>query len=98
MVNQKHMVRLRQGVQRWNTWRQKRQAIEPDLIGAQLRQSNLSGAHLHDAQLMLADLSFANLAAANLTDADLSRALTRSWRYCSSLSWAASASAKTCCH
>ncbi|MBD2682220.1 MULTISPECIES: pentapeptide repeat-containing protein [Nostoc] len=67
MVNKKHYVRLKEGVEAWNNWRDKNLNINLDLIGAYLIGAYLSEANLSNANLNGADLSQANLSQANLT-------------------------------
>jgi hypothetical protein len=89
MADQSHLNILAQGVEAWNTWRERDPSIKPDLsvailyganlYGADLLGANLSGADLSEANLTRADLYRANLTEADLTGADLSDAdLTRS--------------------
>ena len=70
---------IRQGVARWNKWREENPSQEIDLTEADLgrwnlRRVNLSVANLHGANLMQADLSGASLSGAYLRGADLSGA------------------------
>lgn len=77
MANQKHVDILKQGVQVWNKWREKRQNSWratshlpfEDLSDADLRGANLSGAYLTRA-----DLTGANLVGASLIDTNLANA------------------------
>jgi hypothetical protein len=71
LADEKHIERLKQGVEAWNTWRR-----EEELRGADLRYANLDGANQSYANLVAANLSGANLSdaildVANLRDADL---------------------------
>src|SRR5260221_58983 len=63
MVNQQHLNILKQGVEKWNRWRDEHTDIGPDLSGADLSKMNLSEANLHGT----------NFNGANLHDADLSK-------------------------
>ncbi len=78
MADEKLVALLRQGVAEWNAWRgRNREAIdlaEADLIGANLRLVNLSGADLYWAGLAGADLGRSDLGGSILTEADLSGA------------------------
>ncbi len=79
MANRKHLKILRQGVDAWNKWREKKPGIIPELtdatlIQANLFQANLNGANLFEANLNGANLNGADLARANLYGADLIRA------------------------
>jgi hypothetical protein len=71
MADEEHVKRLKQGVEKWNAWRQDNLTIRPNLSGADLRDANLGSAVLEGADLSGADLSVANLALADLTNADL---------------------------
>jgi len=72
MANEEHIALLRQGVNVWNAWREKKPSIRPDLRGANLREANLTEALLTGADLRWANLSRADLSGANLSAADLS--------------------------
>ena len=85
MPNEEHLKILKQGVEQWNKWRLEnaKNAIRPNLGGADLSGAKLSGANLSDAKLIDAnlsgaDLSGANLIRANLIGANLSKAKLRS--------------------
>ncbi len=71
MANQEHLDILKQGAEVWNKWRQEHPEIKLDLGGANLRQSNLSGANLSEAFLWGVDFSMANLQSANLSHSGL---------------------------
>jgi hypothetical protein len=75
MANQEHLDILKQGVERWNQWRQEHADIQPDLRDADLSGSDLSGADLTYVDFRGASLSGATLSGANLSDADLSGAI-----------------------
>jgi hypothetical protein len=49
MAKKKYLDILKQGVERWNQWREEHPVIEPDLSGADLRGSNLNHANLNRA-------------------------------------------------
>lgn len=74
MVESEQLEILKQGVDRWNNWRQADPEFQPDLNGADLRQANLNEADFTKAWLDRADLSKANLSGANLSSAWLSKA------------------------
>jgi uncharacterized protein YjbI with pentapeptide repeats len=61
MANPEHLEILKQGVERWNRWRQECLNVTPDLGGADLRGANLSRASLGGANLGGADLARASL-------------------------------------
>lgn len=72
MALNKHLKILKRGSKVWNTWRQERPRVVPELSGADLTDAQLSGANLRRARL--SGVSFAN---ANLAGADLSRTTLR---------------------
>ena len=81
MANEKRLTLLRQGVQKWNEWRDLSDAdfcgadlCGADLCGADLSGADLCGAFLGSADLSGADLSGADLSGANLSGANLSGA------------------------
>jgi hypothetical protein len=75
MADKSHSDILQQGVEAWNSWRERNPSIEePDLFRAQLSEANLSGANLSWADFLGADLSGAYLFEAQLSEANLSRA------------------------
>jgi uncharacterized protein YjbI with pentapeptide repeats len=88
MADPDHLEILQQGVDAWNSWREREPLLAPDLSEADLAMANLSKADLgigranlitavdlETAKLSKAvDLSRANLIRANLTLADLSEA------------------------
>ncbi len=84
MADQSHLNILAQGVEAWNTWRERDPSIKPDLtvailygtylLGVNLSEADLGEANLTGANLTGADLSEANLSGANLSQADLSGA------------------------
>jgi hypothetical protein len=85
MANPEHLEILKQGVDRWNEWREKYRGAPKlrgshlammDLSGANLRDTDLHGAELEKADLS-ADLSGADLGASDLRDALLRRANLR---------------------
>ena len=76
MANEKHLEILRQGVERWNRWREEHPSVLPDLSeanlkGMSLHRINLSKANLRSANLTQADLSEANLHQAGIIEAQL---------------------------
>jgi hypothetical protein len=72
MANPEHLEILKQGVEKWNEWRNEYPDIKPDLIGANLIDANLNGANLGRANLNGANLHGANLSRANIGKANLS--------------------------
>src|SRR6266542_2678250 len=66
LANQKHLRMLQRGAHNWNAWRKANRSVQPDL-----RDADLSNAHLRDADLSDADLNHADLIGADLRDADL---------------------------
>lgn len=69
MPSREHLAILKRGVQAWNAWRQENPEIEPNLIGAFLRRTNLAGINLSNANLFST-----NLRKCVLTRADFSNA------------------------
>ena len=74
MANEEQLNILRQGVDVWNSWRQKYHSRRIDLSGADLRNRQLSEINLVDADLSGADLTGANFGRAYLVSANLSKA------------------------
>ena len=74
MADKEHLRILKQGVNAWNTWRQKYPLIRPDLQGAHLYCANLNGANFYRANLILAGLCQVDLRDADLTGANLVQA------------------------
>jgi uncharacterized protein YjbI with pentapeptide repeats len=81
MANEEHLARLTQGVETWNTWREKNPEVQPDLsraalndtalshanfTGANLFRINLNGAHLSRTSFSQSNLGEANLSGAHL--------------------------------
>lgn len=71
MANPKHVAKLREGVEIWNSWRDKDLRGNPDLRDAWLSGARLSGANLSGADLIRTQLSGARLDRANLSGARL---------------------------
>jgi hypothetical protein len=70
MANGKHLLKLNEGVEAWNTWRRGNPYIMPDLRWANLRSADLREADLRWADLRGADLRKArNLSAKQLAKA-----------------------------
>ena len=65
MADQEQLAILKQGVDRWNAWRQDSPEEQPNLEGADLGGADLRGAHLRDADLRDADLGGAHLQGAD---------------------------------
>jgi uncharacterized protein YjbI with pentapeptide repeats len=88
MANPKHLAILKEGSERWNTWRSQVPEVIPDLrgrdlSGAYIGLSNIEGLKFHEhasqpeddgANLRGFDLSNYDLSTANLTGADLRNA------------------------
>ncbi len=84
MASDKHLAKLREGVQAWNDWRQSEPHTRPELQGLSLTLAqkqwgeinggpiNLAQASLRDADLRHATLIRADLGGASLCGADLS--------------------------
>ena len=78
MANPEHLAKLKEGVEAWNDWREKKFSIKPNLVGANfvaadLRNANLQDANLRDADLYNANLRKADLNRVNLKEAELIR-------------------------
>jgi hypothetical protein len=73
VANQDQVERLKQGVGRWNAWREANKDAVVDLSGAELPEARLPKANLFMADLKDANLRAANLSGADLYKADLSR-------------------------
>ena len=73
MPNSEHLKILGKGVEAWNAWREENPDLRPDLVGANLRNAELSGVNLGWAKLSRVRLSSADLSGANLAWADLGR-------------------------
>ena len=76
MANPEHVKILKQGVEVWNRWREENPDVKPDFSDADLRWAILSGtdligANLREANLSGADFSHADLTFANLIGSDL---------------------------
>lgn len=74
MANQKHFMKLKQGVKAWNEWRKLNPDIRPDLSRAKLPNANLYLANFCGASLKAALLEGSDLNEADLSEADLSKA------------------------
>lgn len=74
MICQDQLELLKQGVEAWNTWRQKNSDVEIYLMTADLRGVDIRGANLRRAEFSNANLSNANLSGANLGGAYFSGA------------------------
>jgi uncharacterized protein YjbI with pentapeptide repeats len=79
MANPAHLTVFHEGVEIWNSWRERHPLVTPDLTGANLqglnlKRANLQQANLQGADLREANLKQANLLAINLEGADLVRA------------------------
>jgi len=72
MANQEHLALFKQSIDAWNQWRTNNTQIRPDLSGANLIGVDLKMSNLIGANLSKGDLSSANLIGADLMGADLS--------------------------
>jgi uncharacterized protein YjbI with pentapeptide repeats len=75
MANPEHLTILKQGVERWNKWRDESGVIWPDLSRANLGGPDLRGVDFSNVELNDADFSMAALLQANLHRANLTSAL-----------------------
>lgn len=79
MADESHLEILKQGIEKWNKWRDEHPDVMPDLSGAHLEGShleriNLQNADLRNVKLRGAYLDRAYLQGANLDRAELQRA------------------------
>ena len=79
MANTAHVTKFYEGVEAWNSWRERHPLVTPDLTGANLQglnlmRANLQQANLRGVDLREASLKQANLVGINLEGADLLRA------------------------
>lgn len=72
MTSEEYIKVLGNGIQAWNTWRERHQDIKPDFSGLDLRELKFIGANLRGARFNGANLKRVNLSAANLRGAVLS--------------------------
>jgi uncharacterized protein YjbI with pentapeptide repeats len=63
VANEEHVKRLKQGIAKWNAWREETVSRELD-FDLNLSDANLTSADLRDANLTAANLSGANLSGA----------------------------------
>jgi len=73
VANEEHVKRLRQGVAKWNAWREENKSYLY-LSGLELPLTDLTLANLSDAKLSAADLSGAKLSGTDLAESNLCRA------------------------
>jgi hypothetical protein len=71
LPSNEHLSLLKNGVAKWNRWREANPAVEPNLMNADLRNADLSDADLSNSNLVMSDLQWANLINANLSKASL---------------------------
>jgi uncharacterized protein YjbI with pentapeptide repeats len=78
MANPDHVERLKDGVSKWNSWRESNRDVSPDLSGANLTRAKLGlDFRRHDWIRSRADLAEADLSNADLSNADLRAATFR---------------------
>jgi len=58
MANAEQLKLIKQGVERWNQWREQNSNIRPDLSESDLRQAYLQKANLSHANLNKVKLQF----------------------------------------
>lgn len=75
MANIAHLKILTQGVHVWNSWRQNRVFISPDLSGANLTNRNLAGVNFSNTNLDSADFTNTNVDGARFLGASLERTI-----------------------
>ena len=71
MANVEQLKLIKQGVEKWNQWREQNSNIKPDLSESDLRQAYLQKANLSHANLNKVKLQFSNLTGANLKETSL---------------------------
>ncbi|MGE5311004.1 MAG: pentapeptide repeat-containing protein [Nitrospirota bacterium] len=71
MANTAHVTKFYEGVEAWNSWRERHPLVTPDLTEANLQGLNLMRANLQQANLRGVDLREANLKQANLVGINL---------------------------
>lgn len=74
MADKGHLEILAQGVEAWDSWRERNPSMKPDfsdacLTGVNLEKANLTDACLTEASLFGMDLTYADLSGADLSDA-----------------------------
>ena len=74
MASEEQLSLIRQGVEKWNQWRDQNTDIRPDLSQADLREIQLQKADLSNTNLNKAKLQFSNLTGANLQGTSLKKA------------------------
>jgi TIR domain/Pentapeptide repeats (8 copies) len=88
MANPDHLKILRQGVERWNKWRDENPSAGADLARADLRDLSLNGANFLNADLSHASLVNTGLSRALLVGADLHGANLAQARFFGAELWA----------
>jgi hypothetical protein len=71
LFSEEHLTLLKQGVNKWNSWRAANPDIEPNLMNADLSNVDLREVNLSNANLVMSDLRWVNLSKANLSRASL---------------------------
>jgi uncharacterized protein YjbI with pentapeptide repeats len=71
MANEDHVIQIKRGVNRWNTWRKQNPNVVPDLDGANFGHVDLREADLRNASLRSANFSGVKLRGADLRGAKL---------------------------
>ena len=66
MASEEQLSLIRQGVEKWNLWKDQNTDNRPDLSQADLRETQLQKADLSNTNLNKAKLQFSNLKGANL--------------------------------
>ena len=74
MANEEQFNLIKQGVEKWNRWREDNADIKPDLSECDLRQANLQKANLSYTNLNKSKLQFSNMTGANLKETTLKKA------------------------
>lgn len=74
MGNEEHLALLKQGVEIWNSWRQEKPEVKPDLREAQLTKISLKGGNFSQTDFRGANLRGVDFRRSNLSQADLREA------------------------
>ena len=77
MANVEQLKLIKQGVERWNQWREQNANMKPDLSESDLRQAYLQKANLSHANLNKVKLQFSNLeGTTDLSSSQINLAIT----------------------
>ena len=74
MSIEEHLLKIKQGVNAWNQWREENPETTPDLSKVDIRGLQLQKINLSNADLTEAKLQYSNLSGATLEKADMNKA------------------------